>query len=93
MAAPSAAVAYLAEAAYPGMRLVVQLAAAACTPGTGGLAAGRQSYHHRRAAEARYEACLEPLAEPFAVQRCVALRASRLWTRRRHRWNRRARAH
>ena len=75
------------------MRPVGRPVAAGGRPGIAELAAGRQSYHHRRAAEARYEACLEPLAEPFAVQRCVALRASRLWTRRRHRWNRRARAH
>ena len=74
MAAPSAAVAYLAEAAYLGMRLVVQLAAAvACTPDTGGLAAGRQSC---RAAEVVVdEACPVPLAEP-SVLHCVALQVS-----------------
>ena len=73
------------------MRPVGRPAAAGDRPGIAGLAAGRQSY--RKAAEVGYEACPVPLAEPFAVRRCVAPRASRLWTRRRHRLSRRARAH
>lgn len=73
------------------MRPVGRPAAAGDRPGIAGLAAGRQSY--RKAVEVGYEACPAPLAEPSAVQRCVALRASQPWTRRRHRSSRRARAH
>jgi hypothetical protein len=73
------------------MRPVGRPAAAGGRPGIAELAAGRQSY--RKAAEVRYEACPVPLAEPFAVQRCVALRVSQLWIRRRHRSSRRALAH
>jgi hypothetical protein len=88
LAAPSAAVAYLAEAAYPGMRLVVQLAAAACTPGTEALAAGRQSC---TTVEGCCEACLVPLAVPSGAQRYVAPQVNRQWTRRQHHLSRRAR--
>jgi hypothetical protein len=88
LAAPSAAVAYLAEAAYLGMRLVVQLAVAACKPGTGGLAAGRQSC---RTVAGCCEACLVPLAGPSGAQHYVAPRVNRRWTRRQHHLSRRAR--
>jgi hypothetical protein len=89
LAAPSAAVAYLAEAAYLGMRLVVQLAAAvACTPGTEGLAAGRQSC---TPAGGCCEACLVPLAGPSGEQHCVVPRVNRQWTLRQHHLSRRVR--
>lgn len=71
---PSAAVAYLAGVAYQDMRPVGQLVAAGDRPDIEGPAAGRQSC---MAAGEGCAACLVPLAEPSAVQHCVALQVSR----------------
>jgi hypothetical protein len=71
------------------MRPVGQHFADGDRPGTGELAAGRQSC--MAAGEVGCEACPVPLAEP-SVLHCVALQVSQQWTRRRHHLSRRARA-